>query len=213
MAEFDIKLSLLYKNVLYSDANVGLQALAHHFKSAAQRVKPILRQELVRHLQQTVQLIASRNSASWPGGTTATTISRRSGAAMESLKKGIKITDGAYGPTGEMWGVFYLFVHEYGGTMRAKKSQFMTIPLPAALNSDGTPKHRTAREWNDTFVAESRAGNLIIFQRQGRLIVPLYVLRKEVRVPARLGLRQAQADAMDKYIWAVAKLVTEEVLG
>jgi hypothetical protein len=213
MATLNTNLMLLYKNVVYSDANVGLQAVARNFQKAATRVKPILRQELIRHLQKTTNAVIARNSQAWPSGTTPTSISRRSGAAMESLKQGVKIEEGAVGPSGYLWGVFYLFVHEYGGTMRAKKSQFMTIPLPEALNSDGTPKKRNAREWNNTFVGQSRAGNLIIFERRGREIIPLYVLKKEVRVPARLGLRKTQEDAMDTFIWAVAKLVAAEVLG
>jgi hypothetical protein len=212
MASLATDFSLLYKNVVYSDANVGLQMLRRNFEVAAQRIKPILRAELTRHLQKTVQLIASKNSQPWPGGTTSTSISMRSGEAMQSLKQGVQVTDGAVGPTGYMYGVFYLFVHEYGGTMRAKRAQYMTIPLPAALNSDGTPKKRNAREWNNTFVGESKAGNLIIFERHGREVVPLYVLKKEVRVRARLGLRKAQEDAMDVFIWAVANLVANEVM-
>lgn len=213
MPEMKLNIGLLYKNVLYSDANVGLQALHRQFEHAAQRIKPILRTELTRHLQKTVQLIASRNSTAWPGGTTETTISRRSGAAMQSLKEGIRVVDGVVGPTGYMYGVFYLYVQEYGGTMRAKKAQYMTIPLPEALTSQGLPKKQNAREWNNTFVGQTRAGNLIIFQRRGRQIVPLYVLKKEVRVRPRLGLRKAQADAMDAFIWAVANLVAAEVMG
>jgi hypothetical protein len=205
--------SLLYQNKVWSDANIGLQSIRADFEKAATRIKPMLAMELLRHLQLTAQAVAARNSQPWPGGTTPTSISRRSGDAMESLKQGIRISQGSIGPTGEMYGVFYLFVHEYGGTMRAKRSQFMTIPLPAALNTDGTPKYRTAREWNDTFVGESRAGNLLIFQRQGRQIIPLYVLKKEVRVPARLGLRRVQEDAMDAFILRVANAVAEEVLG
>jgi hypothetical protein len=43
--------------------------------------------------------------------------------------------------------------------------------------------------------------------------VPLYVLKKEVRIRPRLGLIKAQEDAIDKFIWRVATLVAEEVLG
>jgi hypothetical protein len=213
MAVFESSLSLLYKNTVYSDANVGLQRIRHDFEQASQKIKPILMTELTRYLQLIAQQVAERNSAPWPGGTTPTSLSRRSGEAMESLKQGVRISMGSVGPVGDMYGVFYLFVHEYGGTMRAKNAQYLTIPLPAALNSDGTPKMRSAREWNDTFVGRSRAGNLIVFQRQGRLVVPLYVLKKEVRIRPRLGLIKAQEDAIDKFIWRVATLVAEEVLG
>jgi hypothetical protein len=65
----------------------------------------------------------------------------------------------------------------------------LTIPLPAALDARGVPRKRSARDWDNTFVQKSRRGNLLIFQRRGREIVPLYALKPEVRVRARLGVR------------------------
>jgi hypothetical protein len=108
--------------------------------------------------------------------------------------------------------VFYLNIHEYGGVIRATNAQFLTIPLPEALNSNGTPKFMSARQWNDTFVALSKKGNLIIFQRRGREIVPLYVLKKQVTIRARLGLRKTQSEGMDLFIDRVANAVTKELM-
>lgn len=213
MAGLSIETSLLYKNTLYSDASTGMQALQRDFEASARRIQPMLAQELLRHLQLVAQQLAEKHSGAWPGGTTATTLSRRSGEAMESLKKGVKIQQGTSGVEGTMSGVFYLTIHEYGGTIRATKAQYLTIPLPAALNSNGTPKKRSAREWNNTFVGQSKAGNLIIFQRNGRLITPLYVLKKSVKIRARLGLRKAQEDAMDLFVNRVARFVAEDIMG
>jgi hypothetical protein len=84
----------------------------------------------------------------------------------------------------------YMAMHEKGGVIRAKTSNYLTIPLPAALNGNGTPRQLSARQWQGTFVARSRAGNLIIFQKRGRDIVPLYVLKKSIRIRARLGLKK-----------------------
>jgi hypothetical protein len=36
---------------------------------------------------------------------------------------------------------------------------------------------------------KSKKGNLIIFQKQGGRVVPLYLLRTSVKIPPRLGLR------------------------
>ena len=90
----------------------------------------------------------------------------------------------------------------------------MTIPLDAALNANGTPKKKRARDWKDTFVAKSKRGNLIIFQKRGRRIVPLYVLKKRVRIPARLGLRKElrkQRNPMRRAIMdRIREMVTEQ---
>lgn len=212
MAE-EAGISLLYKNTMYSDASSGMQALQRDFEASAARIKPMLAQELLRHLQIVAQTLAQKHSGAWPGGTTSSSLSRRSGEAMDSLKKGVKVTDGIGGIEGSMSGAFYLTIHEYGGTIRATKAQYLTIPLKAALNSNGTPKKRSAREWNNTFVGQSKAGNLIIFQRQGRQLIPLYVLKKSVKIKARLGLRKAQEDAVDAFIGRVANIVAEDIMG
>jgi hypothetical protein len=84
----------------------------------------------------------------------------------------------------------------------------MAIPLPAALNANGTPKRPGPRSWSNTFVRESRKGNVIIFQRKGRKIVPLYLLRRKVRIPRRLGLRYTfrttNRDFVDRMIDTIA---------
>ena len=83
----------------------------------------------------------------------------------------------------------YVGIHERGGTIRPRRARYLTIPLPAALDSRGVALRARARDWPDTFIATSRRGNLIIFQRRGRKeVVPLYVLKKSVRIPPRLGL-------------------------
>jgi hypothetical protein len=72
--------------------------------------------------------------------------------------------------------------------IRPKRAKYLTIPLPAALNANGTPKKSSARAWENTFVIRSKAGNLLIVQKNGTQITPLYVLKPEVYIPPRLGL-------------------------
>ena len=64
-------------------------------------------------------------------------------------------------------------IHEVGGVIRAKSARYLTIPLPAALDRRGVARQPSARGWKNTFVAESKRGNLLIFQRRGAQIVPL----------------------------------------
>lgn len=79
---------------------------------------------------------------------------------------------------------------EFGGVVRAKNVRYMAIPLKAAKNSDGSLKRPSARMWRRARVITSSRGNLVIAVRQGRRWVPLYSLKKEVRVRGRLGLRR-----------------------
>ena len=106
-------------------------------------------------------------------------------------------------------------VHEYGAVIRAKKAKFLTIPLPAALNSKGIPKKMSAREWDKTFIQTSKAGNLIIFRTQGRRIIPLYVLKSEVRIKPRLGmgltLEKGLPRFVDKSVDAMLQAILEDL--
>jgi hypothetical protein len=110
-------------------------------------------------------------------------------------------------------GVPYGRIHETGGTIRAKNGKYLTIPLPAALNSDGTPKKRSAREWDRTFVRESKAGNLLIFQKRGSGIVPLYVLKKKVRIPARLGLGDTLKTGTSYFVDKAMQAMLREIMS
>jgi hypothetical protein len=77
-------------------------------------------------------------------------------------------------------------VHELGtkgkgGKLPAitpKRSDWLTVPLKAALNRSGTPKKRKARDWPNTFVFKAKNGKLFIVQRRGKQLVFLYVRRR-----------------------------------
>lgn len=100
-----------------------------------------------------------------------------------------------------------LGLQEMGGVIRARNVTYMTIPLKAALKPDGTPRRVKAREWRNTRVIRSKRGVLLIVQRRGRRDVPLYALKKQVRVRARLGLRK-EMGKQQRVFW---KEVSREV--
>lgn len=67
-----------------------------------------------------------------------------------------------------------------------KRARWLTIPLRAALTPAGGPRG-SAGDFPDTFFFRSRAGNLLLGQKTGKGgLVPLFVLKKEVIVPARV---------------------------
>ena len=154
-----------------------------------QRLNQIAEQEMRKYLHAVTTTLAERHGRPYVAGAKRKTLQRRSGAGLRSLKNFLVRRKGDE-VSGHVRLNKYMAFHEHGGWISAKNATYLTIPLEAALNANGTPKKRRARDWNNTFVARSRRGNLIIFQKRGRRVVPLYVLKKKVRIPARLGLRK-----------------------
>lgn len=101
---------------------------------------------------------------------------------------GVELSVGVFGSDVEQGVLQYAAIHEYGGTIRPTNAQYLTLPLPAVKMKAGVVRGG-ARAFNETFVAKSKRGNLILFQRQGQEIVPLFLLTKgPIRIPARPSL-------------------------
>ena len=208
-----VTLEFEFRGRRYQDAKRGLEAVGQSLEDGLMRASNRLAKELKVYLEGVAKALAKRHGNPWPGGTTATTLSRRSGAGMKSILDSVKVTgkmiddiQGVIGLTG------YLAIHETGGTIRAKRSKYLTIPLAAALNTDGTPKRRSAREWENTFVGRSKAGNLLIFQKTATGMIPLYVLKKEVTIPARLGMKATLEAGLDYFVDRAFNAMLKEML-
>lgn len=183
------ELSFEFRNQRYKDASKGLAAFASALEKNWDGSAKALSAELRSFLDSVAEALATRHGKPWPGGTSGNTLSKRSGKLTQSIIDSVRITGSTLDSIqGYISADFPAQVHEFGATITPKKAKYLTVPLPAALNSNGTPKKRSAREWENTFVAKSKAGNLIIFQKRGSSIEPLYVLKSSVRIPARLGM-------------------------
>ncbi|QIG76982.1 putative morphogenesis protein [Rhizobium phage RHph_Y1_11] len=194
-----LSLSLKLQGREYKSPSRGIAAyksfIERKFEDGVKQVKP----EMRAYLEEVVNALIERHSKPYPGGTTSTTLSKRSGKGIEAIRKGVRVTGGQLDTLRARLQIpTPLAYHEYGYS-KDGNGKMLTIPLPAALNANGTPKKPNARAWRDTFVTTSKAGNLIIFQRKGRQIVPLYVLKETVKVPARLGARQAFQGAIPHF--------------
>lgn len=96
--------------------------------------------------------------------------------------------------------VNYADILETGGTIHAKPGKWLTVPLKAAKTKAGTTRYPEARDYPNTFLKKSRAGNLIIFQKIGKTAIrPLFVLKKSVNIPPFLYLSKT-ASQMSKRI-------------
>lgn len=188
-----LEIEFEYRGQRFVQAAKGLEAFAKGLDVSIEGQGAILRKELRDYLDQVAESLSRRHSTPWPNGTTTSpapgTLSRRSGGLMRRVKDSVDVKGELTSEiVGTIGGGMIAGVHEHGATIRARRSKYLTIPLKAALDNRGVPIKRSAREWDNTFVQMSRKGNLIIFQKRGRQIVPLYVLKREVVIPARLGL-------------------------
>ncbi len=139
------------------------------------------------HLDRVTGKLAKKHSRA-PGATGTGALARITGGGIKRLQEAK-----AEQRAGEVVGIIplaqHMAVHEFGEVIRAKGEGYLTVPLPAALNPDGTPKKPSALLWRKARVIESRRGNLLIAVKNGRQWIPLSALKKEVKIPARLGLR------------------------
>jgi hypothetical protein len=217
----------------YPNLQGGMEAVANTLDLSKNVVKAGLKEELQKFLNEVAQALATKHGTGYPGGTTQNSLSRRSGGAMQSILRSVKVTGTSLNTTqGSIGGDFYLKIHEFGGTIRPKNSQYLAIPLNAAMNANGTLKRPRPRDWDHTFVAASYKNGerkLIIYRRIGRKITPLYLLvgpgenpdRIEFgpnfsgrgRGPTRLGMGAEINKRMDRFTDRLANRILQELLN
>ncbi len=211
-----VELSFEFRNKRYQQAEAGLRALGKSIETSPERVSDVLRKHLEEFLNEIAKAMAERHGTPYPGGTTENSLSARSGFAKQQILGSVKVTGEQLATIqGTIGGgkAYYLKTHEYGATITPKKAKYLTIPLPAALNSNGTPKKKSARDWINTFVATSKKGNLIIFQKTGSKIVPLYVLKKSVTIKPRLGMRKALEGGVPYFVDRAVDAMLKELIA
>lgn len=202
-----------FRNKRFQSAEAGMKAFARGLENMPLVAKATLSKELKDYLTSVSEALARRHGNTYPGGTSANSLSKRSGRLVESIRKSVKVTGNTLDDLeGQIGGTFYARIHEKGGTITPKKAKFLAIPLPAALKSNGEPIYASPREWKNTFVITSKAGNKLIVRREGKDIVPLYVLKSSVKIPPRLKMGETLNAGIpyfvDKAVDAVFKAVT-----
>lgn len=161
------------------------------------RVNALAARGLAEVMSRTKDAMFRKHGARWPGGTGMSSLSRRSGRGLAGFTRGtIGLRSNALTATFSV--PRYLGYQEFGVVSTAK-GKFLAIPLPAALKPDGTPKKANPRQWKNTFVVEGRRSDWVICTKQGRNIVPLYVLKKTVRIRPRLGLRSTMKGELRQF--------------
>lgn len=214
-----VDLELEYRGKRYVDVSRGLAAVAETTGKDFDAALPFVRNVLRQYMTGVVRATASRMKGAWPDGTSSPgevpgRLSRRSGGLarkMNASRISARLTSEGPVVSFQLTGV--MAVHERGAVITPRTSQYLTIPLPAALDSRGVPLRKSARDWQNTFVRRSKRGNLLIFQKQGREIIPLYALKKSVRIPARLDFGRTFNAGLDRLGDEVADSVLREFIN
>lgn len=174
---------------------------------------------LVRTLDKIYADLVAKHGSPWPTGgspwgTAPGVLAKRSGRGLKSIKASRKTEMGpAFSYVKGQISTGSMTIHETGGTVSAK-GRYLTIPFREALNSKGLPLKRRARDWDNTFVRMSRRGNLIIFRKDGSgRVVPLYLLKKSVRIPQRLGLEETVENNLPYFAEKALKAIEKELRG
>lgn len=133
---------------------------------------------------------------------TRTNLKRRTGALGKSLKaivvgnnletlEGIVYSDIVYAP-----------IHEYGGVITAKNAYrgvpggpYLNIPLPPNQTGAGVTRKSAKQVFDDGgFIYQSKRGNWLVAQNKNGTLQNMFVLKKQVTIEPRLGIRKAIDD-------------------
>lgn len=164
--------------------NVGaaFNNLARNLDLNRSEVKGRVKKAFTDYIDEVIEDLIKKHSTPYSGKAPAKSLSLRSGRLHKLLRKSPYVRGRGLGDIEA--GLILpprVAIHEEGGIIKPKNVKHLTIPLDAALNSDGTPKRRSANDWEDTITKFTPNGNLIMFQRvkgEGRSskLIPLYIL-------------------------------------
>lgn len=99
----------------------------------------------------------------------------------------------------------YAAIHEYGSTIRAKHAYqgvpggpYLNIPVYDNRDADGGMKRSPKAVFREGgFIQKTRKGNWGVFLgKTSQRADMMFVLKKEIRIPARLGMREAANHAL-----------------
>ena len=130
--------SFEFRNKRFKDAEAGFRAFARAIKQDWDGSAKVLSSELREFLDGVAQALAQRHGGAWPGGTTTNTLSSRSGAMVQTIVESVEVNGRTFDKiTGQIGGSMIAAVQEFGATITPKTAKYLTVPLPAALDSQG----------------------------------------------------------------------------
>jgi hypothetical protein len=147
-----------------------------------------------------------------------TQLTHKTGSLAKSLYQGIKVRGTSLSNLEGIYrGEHYARIHEYGGTIRPTNAEVLTLPLPAALRPDGTPKLKGPRSWKrfGTFSYTSKKngqGYLAYKNKSGKLVL-LYIYVDLVRIKPKLGLRKMHTASLGGLLNVWGEIIVNEMVN
>lgn len=207
------KLDIIVNNKKHSSLKKGVARIVRKLDTRNPLFAKITKKELRIFLNDIASVMETRHSKSFTGSkSTVGRLQKRSGEGVASIRRSITLSgNNIKNIIGTMGGLSRLTIHEFGGSITPKSRKFLTIPLPAALDSRGIPKRLSVRDWENTAVIKTAGGRLMVIQRRGRRIIPLYILAKKVTIPARLGMRASAEKRLSAFGDKLANVIVREL--
>ena len=181
------------------DSGFALDISAQHVEQIMDTIMPEIKSALLETLQRVAAKLVELHGNPWPGtvASDSKTLYRRSGYGLDFIKQSIDVSGAGMD---ELVGVIkapsYMMAHEDGGIVRASGSKFLAIPLPAAMDGRGNKLRQRATDWPNTFIHRGKSGALLIFQRRGAEVVPLYILKPSIYLRPRLKMVETMDDEL-----------------
>lgn len=191
MAEANLLVELDRRTFDSTDRAFG--EMFNELDQLASAALPKVKKDLMNMLLRVMSKLEKMHGQKWPGRSSSgkRNLYRRTGQGLRDIRDSITVTGESLSELrGVIDAVGYMAAHEEGATIRPTQGQYLTVPLPAAMRSNGLPKKQSARDWDNTFVKRSKKGSLLIFQKRGRNIIPLYILMEQVTLRPRLRLQE-----------------------
>lgn len=152
-------------------------------------------------------------------------LKRRTGALARSLRRTPASPEKLVAMSHVGRGAPYAAAHEFGATIRPRRRKFLTVPLSAARMPAGATRQaarlvRGGRGWQTasrvpgaadtgTFIYGKGDRKFIGVERKGGGVLPLYVLKKSVRIPERLGFRDSWRGRVREFDRTASKRLRE----
>jgi hypothetical protein len=99
----------------------------------------------------------------------------------------------------------YAALQNAGGIVSARTKKYLRIPLPEG--------RRPRKGERGDFVHRTESGKLLVMKRQGKRVVALAILKKQVRVPPSGFLRKAEEAAKKAYSAIYSTIMSGENSG
>jgi hypothetical protein len=116
---------------------------------------------------------------------------------------------------GRYAGVYYAWLHEYGGQVVPRQAKVLTLPLSAALRPDGTPKLKGPRSWKRfgtfTYTSRKTGQSYLAYKGANGKLVLLYVFIKYATFFPRLRLRDTHREKLPELMAAWAAIFAHEL--